>query len=45
VVKVHHTEVNDYCNLLMNFWSCKLANLPNQKSFSCADNGGVAYLY
>jgi len=25
--------------LLMNFWFCKLANLRNQKSFSCADNG------
>ena len=31
--------------LLMNFWSCKLANLPNQKSFSCADNGSIAYLH
>ena len=25
--------------LLMNFWFCKLANLRNQKSFSCADVG------
>ena len=31
--------------LLMNFWSCKLANLRNQKSFSCADNGSIAYLH
>jgi len=30
--------------LLMNFWSCKLANLRNQKSFSCADNGSIAHI-
>ena len=30
--------------LLMNFWSCKLANLRNQKSFSCADNDSIAYI-
>jgi len=26
----------------MNFRSCKLANLPSQKSFSYADNGGMS---
>jgi len=31
--------------LLINFWSYKLANLRNQKSFSCADNGSIAYLH
>ena len=26
----------------MNVRSCKLANLPSQKSFRCADNGGMS---
>ena len=36
-----YIEVIDCCNLLMNLWSCMLANLRNQKSFSCADNGSI----
>ena len=38
-----YIDVIDRCNLVTNFWSCMLANLRNQKSFSCAENGSIAW--
>jgi len=44
---VHHMEVIDCCNCfeLINFRSCKLANLPNQRSSSYADNGSICLYF